>query len=58
MTGVQTCALPISTNAMGQSSSTAGTGGVDTYDPLLTKKKLRRIVPGKQLLADLKNGRL
>ena len=56
--GVATTASAVPTNAMGQSSSTAGTGGVDTYDPLLTKKKLRRIVPGKQLLADLKNGRL
>jgi len=39
-------------NAMGGSSSTAGTGGVDTYDPLLQapkKKKLRSIVTRKTL---------
>ena len=38
-------------NAMGSSSSTAGTGGIDTYDPLLQrdkKKKLRDIVPLKR----------
>lgn len=37
-------------NAMGSSSSTAGTGGVDTYDPLMKtpkKKKLRDIVKRK-----------
>jgi hypothetical protein len=38
----------VSTNAMGGSSSTAGTGPIDTYDPLLPaqkgKKKLRNIV--------------
>ena len=27
-------------NAMGTSSSTAGTGGVDTYDPLLKVRKM------------------
>jgi len=31
-------------NAMGASSSTAGTGGIDTFDPLLKKKKLRSIL--------------
>jgi hypothetical protein len=38
-------------NAMGGSSSTAGTGGIDTYDPLLqkSKKKLRTIVTRKTL---------
>ena len=38
-------------NAMGGSSSTAGTGGIDTYDPLLQKpkKKLRTIVTRKTL---------
>jgi hypothetical protein len=37
------------TNAMGASSSTAGTGGVDTYDPLMQKKKkkLREIIKRK-----------
>jgi hypothetical protein len=40
----------VATNAMGTSSSTAGTGPIDTYDPLLNKKKklndiLRRRVP-------------
>ena len=37
-------------NAMGSSSSTAGRGGIDTYDPLLKlkgKKKLRDIVRRK-----------
>lgn len=31
-------------NVMGGSSSTAGTGGIDTIDPLLKKKKLRTIL--------------
>lgn len=36
-------------NQMGSSSSTAGTGGVDTYDPLMQKKKkkLRDIIRRK-----------
>lgn len=38
-------------NAMGFSSSTAGTGGIDTYDPLLkknkNKKSLRQIISRK-----------
>jgi hypothetical protein len=36
-------------NAMGNSSSTAGTGGIDTFDPLLKKpkKKLRDILSRK-----------
>jgi hypothetical protein len=39
----------VPTNNMGTSSSTAGTGGIDTYDPLLLKKKkkLRDIVKRK-----------
>lgn len=38
-------------NAMGSSSSTAGTGGIDTYDPLLKMKKkpLRSILKRKTL---------
>ena len=38
-------------NAMGTSSSTAGTGGIDTYDPLMKtkKKKLRDIIARKPL---------
>lgn len=56
--GAATAASVVPTNAMGQSSSTAGQGGVDTYDPHLFKKKLRRVIPGKQLLVDLKHGRL
>jgi len=38
---------PVATNAMGTSSSKAGTGPVDTFDPLLlkTKKKLRDVAP-------------
>lgn len=39
----------VSTNAMGGSSSKAGTGGIDTFDPLLMKKKLRTIVKRKTL---------
>jgi hypothetical protein len=36
--------LPV--NNMGQSSSTPGKGGIDTFDPLLKqKKKLRNVVP-------------
>jgi hypothetical protein len=44
-------AVPV--NAMGGSSSTAGTGGIDTYDPLLSKpkKKLRSIISRKPLIA-------
>lgn len=47
-----TSAVPA--NAMGTSSSTAGSGGVDTYDPLLKlrdgkKKKLRDILKRKTL---------
>jgi hypothetical protein len=40
----ETGAVPV--NAMGSSSSTAGTGGVDTFDPLMKtkKKKLRDII--------------
>ena len=36
-------------NAMGGSSSNAGTGGIDTYDPMMAKKKkpLRNIVRRK-----------
>jgi hypothetical protein len=38
-------------NVMGTSSSTAGTGGIDTLDPLLKKpkKKLREIMTRKTL---------
>jgi hypothetical protein len=38
-------------NAMGGSSSTAGTGGIDTFDPLLKKpkKKLSEIITRKTL---------
>ena len=43
-------------NSMGASSSTAGTGGIDTYDPLLMKKKLRNIVTRKSL-EDIRNAR-
>lgn len=32
----------VATNAMGSSGSTAGAGAIDTYDPLLRKKPLRR----------------
>jgi hypothetical protein len=38
-------------NAMGGSSSTAGTGGIDTFDPLMKKpkKKLSEIITRKTL---------
>lgn len=39
----------IPANAMGASSSSAGTGSIDTFDPVVgsskVKKKLREIVP-------------
>lgn len=36
---------PSHVNSMGTSSSTSGTGGIDTYDPLMKgKKKLRSII--------------
>ena len=39
----------VAVNAMGSSSSTAGTGGIDTFGPLLRKpkKKLREILSRK-----------
>jgi hypothetical protein len=36
-------------NAMGGSSSSAGTGAIDTVDPLLKSKKLRNILTRKTL---------
>jgi hypothetical protein len=44
------------TNAMGGSSSTAGTGPIDTIDPLIKSKKLRAIVKRKTL-SDIKHGK-
>ena len=43
-------AVPV--NSMGSSSSTAGTGGIDTFDPLLqkNKKKLRSIIKRRPLI--------
>ena len=46
---------PAPVNAMGSSSSTPGTGGIDTFDPLM-RKRLRNVVRRKSL-RDLKNGR-
>ena len=46
---------PAPVNAMGGSSSTSGTGAIDTYDPLM-KKPLRNVARRK-LLRDIKNGR-
>lgn len=39
----------VAANAIGNSSSTAGTGGIDMFDPLLKKrkKKLREIISRK-----------
>lgn len=34
-------------NVMGSSSSTAGTGGIDTFDPLLKKNKMISRTPKK-----------
>jgi hypothetical protein len=46
MGAVGVAGVPV--NNMGTSSSTAGTGGIDTYDPLLKrKKKLREIIRRK-----------
>lgn len=42
------------TNAMGGSSSTAGTGPVDTIDPLLKSKKNLRAIVKRKTLSDLK----
>jgi hypothetical protein len=39
---------PVAANHMGSSSSTAGTGGIDTFDPLLK----RRLVMKRKLLKD------
>jgi len=36
-------------NAMGASSSTAGTGGIDTFDPLLLKKKKLRTILSRRM---------
>lgn len=41
-------------NSMGSSSSTAGTGGVDTFDPVMKTKKLR-LITRKKTLGDIKN---
>ena len=49
-------ASAVPANAMGGSSSAAGTGGIDTFDPKLKLnkgKKLRDIIQRKQL-SDLK----
>ena len=51
-------------NAMGGSSSTAGTGGIDTYDPLMSRmmqkrkppKGLRQII-GHELKLDKRSDR-
>lgn len=42
---------PVATNAMAGSSSTAGTGAIDTFDPRLKKpkKKLSEILTRKTL---------
>lgn len=42
------------TNAMGGSSSTAGTGGIDTFDPLLKSKKNLRAIVKRKTLSDIK----
>ena len=41
-------------NAMGGSSSTAGTGGIDTFDPLLKKKKKLRSMITRKTLEDIR----
>jgi len=51
MTNLNETESAVPANAMGSSSSTAGSGGVSTYDPMLKppedKKKLRNIIPKK-----------
>ena len=47
-------AVPV--NAMGSSSSTTGTGGIDIYDPLMKKKKSLRDVVKRKSLEDIRNG--
>jgi hypothetical protein len=44
-------------NAMGASSSTAGTGGIDTFDPLLQKKKKLRNIVTRKTLEDVRGSR-
>jgi hypothetical protein len=39
----------VATNAMGGSSSKAGTGPIDTVDPFLGKRRLRNIIKRKPL---------
>lgn len=39
-------------NAMGGSSSTSGTGGIDTFDPLLKKPKKLRVILSRKTLED------
>lgn len=40
-----TAASTVPTNSMGASSSTASTGGIDTYDPLF---KIRKMIKRKK----------
>lgn len=42
VTSIHETESAVPANAMGGSSSTAGTGGIDTYDPLLIKKPEKR----------------
>jgi hypothetical protein len=44
-------------NAMGGSSSTAGTGGIDTFDPLLKKKKKLRSMVTRKTLEDIRGSK-
>jgi hypothetical protein len=43
------------TNSMGTSSSVAGSGAVDTYDPLMRKKKPRVLKRFKDLKPKVKS---
>ena len=43
-------------NCMGASSSTPGTGAIDTVDPLLSKKKKLRSIVKRTNLEGIKHG--
>lgn len=48
---------PSPANAMGGSSSTAGTGGIDTFDPLLKKRKKLSAIVTRKTLGEIRGSR-
>ena len=48
---------PAPVNAMGGSSSTAGTGGIDTFDPLMKKRKKLSDIITRKTLGDVRGSR-